>query len=360
MSNLISYNQVNHMLLDAKWFKEGRAIREHKDKAYRLGLFQTWLNQQGDSWFACDLASYRDSLLDKGYATGTIRGHLSTVRARLKKLNDNNLRDMLYASVPDSFSPADRKAFVDEIVARLENTLKPEHAVVKSIVKQDVVDSQQVRLNERQCNDLVHQMNIKLLSGMRDLALVSLMMTTGLREQEAVDLTTDDLRQSMNGELVLLVREGKGKKQRAIPYGDNRFVLQIVDKWLDRAGILSGRVFRGFYKPRKDKQGQSLPPKIRQSLSVRAVQNIITAYPVADDDGNLITVHPHDLRRTYARRQYEMGLDPVKIQQNLGHSDLSTTLGYIGSLDMQSRRGKRMFSYDLREFDAYISVGKDL
>ncbi len=66
-------------------------------------------------------------------------------------------------------------------------------------------------------------------------------------------------------------------------------------------------------------------------------------------------VHPHDLRRTYARRQYEMGLDPVKIQQNLGHSDLSTTLGYIGSLDMQSRRGKRMFSYDLRKFDAFIA-----
>ena len=91
MSNLIPFNHVNYMLLDTKWFKDGRAIREHKDKAYRLGLFQTWLNQQGESWFACDLASYRDTLLDKGYATGTIRGHLSTVRARLKKLNDNNL-----------------------------------------------------------------------------------------------------------------------------------------------------------------------------------------------------------------------------------------------------------------------------
>lgn len=354
MTDLIPFNQVNQMLLDARWFKAGRALRDHKDKAYRLALFQTWLNRRGERWFACNLAAYRDTLLEQGYATGTVRGHLSTIRARLKRLNDNDLRDMLYALVPASFSAADRKAFVDEIVARLENALKPEQATVKSISRQDVVDSQQVRLNERQCNDLVHQMHIHLLSGMRDLALVSLMMTTGLREQEAVDLTTDDLRQSVNGELVLLVREGKGKKQRAIPYGDNRFVLQIVDKWLKRAGIQSGSVFRGFYKPRKDKKGNILSPKMRPSLSVRAVQNIIASYPVADDDGNLITVHPHDLRRTYARRQYEMGLDPVKIQQNLGHSDLSTTLGYIGSLDMQSRRGKRMFSYDLRKFDAII------
>jgi len=354
MTDLMSFHQTNQMLLDVRWFKDGRALREHKDKAYRLSLFQTWLNRIGKNWFACDLAAYRDALLEQGYATGTVRGHLSTIRARLKRLNDNDLRDMLYASVPASFSVADRKSFVDEIVARLENTLKPEQATVKSISRQDVVDSQQVRLNERQCNDLVHQMNIRLLSGMRDLALISLMMTTGLREQEAVDLTVDDLRQSVNGELVLLVQEGKGKKQRAIPYGDNRFVLQIVDKWLNRADVQSGRVFRGFYKPRKDKQGNTLTPKLRPSLSVRAIQNIIASYPVADDEGHLITVHPHDLRRTYARRQYEMGLDPVKIQQNLGHSDLSTTLSYIGSLDMQSRRGKRMFSYDLRKFDAII------
>lgn len=356
MTNLMPFQQVNQMLLDDQWFNAGCALREHKDKVYRLGLFQSWLNRTQKNWFACDLAAYRDALLEQGYATGTVRGHLSTIRARLKRLNDNDLRDMLYASVPASLSVADRKAFVDEMVSRLENTLKPEQATVKTISRQDVVDSQQVRLNERQCNDMVHQMNITLLSGLRDLALVSLMMTTGVREQEAADLVVEDLRQTVNGELVLLVRDGKGKKQRAIPYGDNRFVLQIVDTWLHRARIECSRVFRGFYKPRKDKQGNPLPPKIRPSLSVRAIQNIIASYPVADDEGNLITVHPHDLRRTYARRQYEMGLDPIKIQQNLGHSDLSTTLGYIGSLDMQSRRGKRMFSYDLRKFDAIAEV----
>jgi integrase len=68
-------------------------------------------------------------------------------------------------------------------------------------------------------------------------------------------------------------------------------------------------------------------------------------------DGQRRRVRPHDLRRTYARRLYEAGLDLVAIQQNLGHADVKTTLGYIGTLDADRRRAPAVYSFDLRALD---------
>lgn len=50
-----------------------------------------------------------------------------------------------------------------------------------------------------------------------------------------------------------------------------------------------------------------------------------------------MTIEPHDLRRTYARRLYMIGTDLTAIQQNLGHENHQTTLDYIGELDGQVR-----------------------
>lgn len=88
-------------------------------------------------------------------------------------------------------------------------------------------------------------------------------------------------------------------------------------------------VFRGFYRG-----GKSVRPT---RLTVRAINQTLDKYPVAVD-GQGRTIKPHDLRRTYARRLYEENVPPVVIQQNLGHSNLKTTLGYIGDLSIQQRQ----------------------
>ena len=134
------------------------------------------------------------------------------------------------------------------------------------------------------------------------------------------------------------MREGKGCKERLIPYGELSWVLAIVDRWLVAANIENGPVFRGMYKgSRRLRRGR---------LSVRAIQYILTSYPVMVD-GELTNIRPHDCRRTYARRLYEAGMDLVAIQQNLGHADVKTTLGYIGTLDAGRRRAPAIYSFDL-------------
>ncbi len=150
----------------------------------------------------------------------------------------------------------------------------------------------------------------------------------------------DDLRQSLGGELALRIRHGKGDKQRLIPWGDLSWCLQIVDRWLTRAGISEGAVFRGLY-------GNGRQDKVRPGrITTRSVQSILAQYPIAVD-GEILAPRPHDCRRTYARLLFEAGVDLVAIRQNLGHADLKTTLRYIGALDADKRRAPSIYDFDL-------------
>jgi hypothetical protein len=108
-----------------------------KDARYRLGKFATWLTKTGRQWYEPDLAGYRDELLDV-YAPSTISAHLSTIRARYQEiLRDNGTRDSLYALAGERFphmgtdTPANRKAYVGEILARLSNAIDPKVSQVR-------------------------------------------------------------------------------------------------------------------------------------------------------------------------------------------------------------------------------------
>lgn len=307
-----------------------------KDEKHRLAKYAAWVATSGRSWHKPDLAAYRDHLLAK-YAATTTSAHLSTVRARYAELARD--RDRFYQiAAQQTDSPLERKAIVDEIVTRIENAIDPAAAPVTVVTKQDRADSEQLRLTSAQAPSLLAAPGVETLQGLRDTAVIATLLCTGIREAELCGLDVGDLRQSLGGELALRIRKGKGSKQRLVPYGDLSWVLAILDKWRGAAGIDAGAVFRGFYKG-----GLRLRPG---RLSKRQVQNILKRYPVMIG-GELQAVRPHDCRRSYARALYDAGVDPVAIQQNLGHARLATTLSYVGTLDAEQRRAPAVFTFDL-------------
>jgi integrase len=111
-----------------------------------------------------------------------------------------------------------------------------------------------------------------------------------------------------------------------------------VDSWLKHAGITQGPMLRGFWRG-----GRVVRP---HALTVVAVEHIVGAYPVVIE-GEKRIVKPHDLRRTYARLAWEAGMQPVAIQQNLGHTSLDTTLIYIGDLDTSHRQPGAFLVFNL-------------
>ena len=140
---------------------------------------------------------------------------------------------------------AEQRALVDEFFIRMMNDLHPTAAPVKIVDVQDVADSEHLRLKPYQVSALVRAPGITSLRGLRDTALITLMVCSGIRAAEAAALQADDLRQHLGGELSLRVREGKGGKQRLIPYGPLDWCLMYVDAWLREADIKAGHVFRG-------------------------------------------------------------------------------------------------------------------
>ena len=316
----------------------------------RLALFAAWLRTTSGNPITPDLAAYRDYLLQgkrlnlEGKRLPNLTGesaktHLSTIRGQYRHLIEtNDFREYLYSVAPDG-SPADRAAFVFEVTARLENNLRPSAALVRTIKRQDVADAEHgLRLTEAQANELLAAPGIASLKGLRDTALLALMLATGLREAEVVALDVADLRQRLNGSLALHVRKGKGFKARLVPYGQLEFTLAIADAWLQAAGIESGPVFRGFYK------GARLRPN---RLTTRAVNDVMGDYPQMID-GQLVKVRPHDLRRTYARLLHNAGMEMMSIRDNLGHADIQTTQRYIGMASSDKRQPPKMLRFDMK------------
>ena len=320
-----------------------------KDQKSRLGFFIDWLTRARRTWYHPDLAAYRDYLLkereriDKRgrkvhapLAPQTALAHLATIRGRYNDLfHSNEVRDRLYSLTRAEDSLADRKAIVDELFVRLANDVHPRAAPVRMIEKQDLADSEHLRLKPYQVKALVQAPGISSLRGLRDTALMALMVCTGIRAAEAADLRVDDLRQRLSDELALRVREGKGGKQRLIPYGPLDWCLVYVEGWMQSAEIRSGHVFRGIRRGGKTVR--------TNGIGVWTVNDIMNSYSIMID-GDLRPVKPHDLRRTYARRAYDFGMDLERVRQNLGHASLQTTQTYIGELDGEDRHPPNMFA----------------
>ena len=280
-------------------------------------------------------------------APSSIVSYVATIRGRYSELlKENATRDTMWtlagqqlAKMGQDDNPANRKAFVDEAIERLGNGTTPSDRDVKPITHQDRTDTEVgIRLTRDQAGALLASPGLIPIDKLRDTAILAVFLCTGLREQELADLRIEDLRQRLDGELCVRVRKGKGKKARCVPWGAGEWALAYCDKWLAAAGITEGAVFRGFFKPRADGSRKLRPGR----LTTRALQKIVGSYPVSVD-GELLTLAPHDLRRTYARACYDAGMDILSVQQNLGHSDHKTTLKYIGVNDVDNRKPPSLY-----------------
>ncbi|MCG2766986.1 MAG: hypothetical protein L6435_01185 [Anaerolineae bacterium] len=98
---------------------------------------------------------------------------------------------------PENATAADRKVLVDEVLTRLGNATDPKQCNVKAPTVQDRPDSDQVRLTKAQASALMQAPGVDTIKGLRDTALIALMLCTGLRMGEASALDVGDLRQSL-------------------------------------------------------------------------------------------------------------------------------------------------------------------
>lgn len=150
---------------------------------------------------------------------------------------------------------------------------------------------------------------------MRDLTIMELIYSSGLRVSEVVSLNLNDLDLRDSS----LVVTGKGNKTRMLPMG--RMALKALNRWLPVRNTLASldeeAVFVG---------------KTGRRLTTRAVEQRLARLGVTSGvNGH---VYPHRLRHSFASHLLESSGDLRAVQELLGHADIATTQIYT-HLDFQ-------------------------
>ena len=146
---------------------------------------------------------------------------------------------------------------------------------------------------------------------LRDLAILEVFYSCGLRVSELASLNVKDIDRSNSTIRVM----GKGKKERIVPIGDT--ALSAIDRYLEAIFLL-----------RKGDQGD-LALFINQRggrITPRSILRIVKRH--VREKGILKDISCHSLRHTFATHLLDAGADLRSVQEMLGHVSLSTTQRY--------------------------------
>ena len=267
------------------YISQVKNLSENTSKSYqrdlnKLNSFLENLKIDDYSDVSMDICSaWIGDLFSQNNNPRSIQRHLSSAKGFFRFLKKNNL----IASSPFELVTAPKSA------SNLPEVLTPE--------------------------DVEQLLNFKpnSLIEIRDLAIVELMYSSGLRVSEAANINVGDFEEDMTFLRVL----GKGSKTRLVPIG--RFAISAINNWLIERDKIVSRSDALFLNSKGTR------------LTVRSVQ--LRLKKMALKQG-LPPIHPHMLRHSFATHMLESSGDLRTIQELLGHSSLSTTQIYT-KLDYQ-------------------------
>jgi len=161
--------------------------------------------------------------------------------------------------------------------------------------------------------------------GLRNLALISLFLDTGLRLSEALQLTVDDALNALQTGMVTVV--GKGNKQRSVPIGHT--TAKILQRYL---------IARKKLPTRTNKLWVTITGSPLQTQGVRiAISRLGKRAGIKG-----VRVSPHSLRFTFVRKWLQNGGDSVVLQRILGHTTVAMTSYYaqLFASDLQTAHAR--------------------
>ena len=155
----------------------------------------------------------------------------------------------------------------------------------------------------------------------RDLAIVTLLLGTGIRVSECVGLDIEDVDFKNNG--IKVTR--KGGNEMVVYFGPE--VEKALKRYIEvRENIipLEGHEHALFYSAQ------------RRRIGVQAVENLVKKYASQITTTKKIT--PHKLRSTYGTTLYQETGDIYLVADVLGHKDVNTTKKHYAAIDDARRR----------------------
>lgn len=194
---------------------------------------------------------------------------------------------------------------IRRILSSFFSWLEDEDYIIKSPVRRihKIKTAQLVK-------DTLSDENIEQLrdncENIRDLSLIELLVSTGMRVGEIVNINKKDINFEERSCVVL----GKGNKQREV-YFDAKTKIHLLE-YLDKRNDDNEALFVSLRKP-------------YQRLSISGIELIVRNLGI---DSNINNVHPHKFRRTLATMAIDKGMPVEQVQKLLGHVKIETTMHY--------------------------------
>jgi site-specific recombinase XerD len=258
-------------------------------RVYRKALddFFGWHEAQGRPPLSKRaVQGYKRHLEDRGLSPSTINRSLCAIRKLAREAADNALLDPVLA----------------EGIGR-----------VKGVRSEGVRTGNWLTRNQAQA--LLDAPDASTLKGLRDRALLAVLIGTGLRRTETASLTFAHVQQR-EGRWAIVDIVGKRGKVRTVPMPS--WAKAAIDEWAEAVGIYEGCVFRAMAKGDRVNGAQMTP---------QAIRDVVNEYASSlGFDG----IAPHDLRRTFAKLAHKGGSGLDQIQLSLGHASIKTTERYLG------------------------------
>ncbi len=278
-------SEVNEAGRFLDYLCDERDVSPRTLESYQRSLrqFREWMGVRFLSWSVCVAEDFREWLfaaLKEELAPATIRLRFAALRALYVYMMERE--GLLVNPLDDVDLPRKRQRL-------------PQHLSLTQ-----VTDLLNLPLN------LPRDKKSPAWLPFRDVAILELFYSCGLRLSELVSLDADALG---SGDACLRVL-GKGRKLRLLPVGE--YAREAIEAYASLADL--------------DATGPLFMSRLRKRLTGRAVQLMLVKY--MRQSGLPFTLSPHQLRHSFATHMLDAGADLRSVQELLGHASLSTTQIY--------------------------------
>lgn len=239
------------------------------------------------------------------YYKSTIEKMLMKIKKQVYNINTDDLRKYLFDHKNKNHSSKTTIDNIRRIFSSFFSWLEDEDYIIKNPVRRihrvktgriikEVLTDEDLELLRDNCNEI------------RDLTMVELLISTGMRVGELVNLNIEDIN-FYERECVIF---GKGENERIV-YFDARTKIHLI-KYLQTRNDNNPALFVSFKKP-------------YNRLGISAVERRIREI---GSKANIKNVHPHKFRRTMATNAIDKGMPIEQVQKLLGHVQIDTTMQY--------------------------------
>ena len=239
------------------------------------------------------------------YYKATLERMFVDIKDSVAHITTDDLREYLanYQQINDC-----SKANIDNIRRILSSFfawLEDENYILKSPVRRIHKIRTTKTVKETYTDEALEQMR-DACDNLRDLAMIDLLASTGMRVGELVKLNISDI-DFDNRECIVF---GKGSKERPV-YFDARTKIHLRNYVQSRTDD-NPALFVSLLKPYNRLEISGVEIRMRQLGMMLGIDK----------------VHPHKFRRTLATRAIDKGMPIEQVQQLLGHAKIDTTMQY--------------------------------